>query len=277
MKLPRLLAPIALSALLCHCGNQPDDPGEGAGGGGGSDPVATLQKALIPEPSAEHDLFPGTAEKVAGKGWGEILSGAAESQPEYASEPLPDSPGHTGVRASMRIAGEEGWILFKVADDGSAATPIQVGDGNEILSDDPAEITAQIASMFALKQSGPEGIEGLRAKAIMTKNLQILKQYSVATRVAAAESEGAYPDDLAELREIAGLDETHTLSDPASGETADPIYFGGLSESDPGSVMVFAAPFTNPDGTRTVAFNDGSVQAIPDEDYQKNATQQKGG
>ena len=99
----------------------------------------------------------------------------------------------------------------------------------------------------------------------------------MATRVAAAESEGAYPDDLAELREIAGLDETHTLSDPASGETADPIYFGGLSESDPGSVMVFAAPFTNPDGTRTVAFNDGSVQAIPDEDYQKNATQQKGG
>ena len=63
--------------------------------------------------------------------------------------------------------------------------------------------------------------------------------------------------------------------DPGTGEAAEPIVFAGLRDDSPPGMMLLACPFTNPDGTRTVAFVDGRIEHIPEDDYQTKAAGQR--
>ena len=165
----------------------------------------------------------------------------------------------------MTIMKEDGWVKFKVAESGGAVTAFQVGNGDDIDTDDVEEIGMGFAGMYAMK-SGKVDVNALASKAmaqaLVSKNLQILKAASMSVRVYAIENDGIYPEDLKELGSMA------RPTDPETGEQADPVYFEGRTDESNGKLPLLACPFVNPDGTRSVLFVDGSAQNIPDEDYQ---------
>ena len=100
-------------------------------------------------------------------------------------------------------------------------------------------------------------------------NLNVLRQHAMGAHFGAAETRGKFPADLAAVRAAGELDADLKLTDTNDGKKGvDPIYFSGHGDSTPGNTILFAAPFQNPDGTRTVAQVDGAVVHIPEADFQ---------
>ena len=95
-------------------------------------------------------------------------------------------------------------------------------------------------------------------------------------QIAALDSGGTFPADLAGLRKAGSLPEDLKVTNSKTGqEGIDPIYFPGLNNSSGGALILVACPFTNHDGTRSVAQVDGSVTKIPEDEYQARVAKQK--
>ena len=157
--------------------------------------------------------------------------------------------------------------------------PVEIGEGDRVMSEDPNEIALGFVGLYAAK-SGKLDTKALAAstniKATQTKNLLILKQIALGARMVAMETDGTFPGDLGTILEAGVLRDDRTkVVDPATGEAKGPLFFRGVREDSPAKMMILACPFTNPDGTRTVAFADGSLEHIPEDEYQAKAAGQK--
>ena len=271
-----MLACAVFPLLFCHCGGGGN---EGEGDAGEVDTIELVKAALFPTVSPEDNELPAEVLAAAkGKTWGEILTTCSEKPPAWSTERLTELDGYSGVRADLVIMKEAGWVKFKVSDEGGVVTAFQVGEGDDVDTDDEEEIAMGFAGLFAMKSGDVDTngiVENAKAQAIVNKNLATLKGTFMVARVYSLDRDGAYPMDLKELSSIEEAGPFRRPTDPSTGEKVDPIYFGGLDTDSAGHLMLLACPFTNPDGTRTVAFMDGSAQNIPEKDYQEKLAKQK--
>ena len=149
----------------------------------------------------------------------------------------------------------------------------EVAEENEPGKQKPKEEKQSPASD---KSAVPNVVSAVRGRAFEMKNLNVLKQLSLAAAVYSTESDGLYPRDYETLLKAADFAGEVTLSDPNTGkQDVKPLYFPGFSGSSPGKTILIACPFKNVDGTRTVAFVDTSVRKISDEEYQAQIAKQK--
>ena len=122
----------------------------------------------------------------------------------------------------------------------------------------------------------PNVVSAVRGRTFEMKNLNVLKQLTVAAMVYSTENTGQFPRDYQTLVKAADFAGPVALADPNTGkEDVEPIYFAGLSDSSRGRSILLACPFNNVDGTRTVAFVDTSIRKISEEEYQKQIAAQK--
>ena len=88
-----------------------------------------------------------------------------------------------------------------------------------------------------------------------------------------------HEDDVLDAVQATGsIPENFKLKDPKTGKGGlDPIYFKGLAPSaDPKSIL-FACPAQNFNGKRGVVRVNGSVEHIPEDEYQAQIKAQGGG
>ena len=270
----RLLLAISLSILLCQCGGDSGKEAEG-GQAGVQDPVELTRTALFPQVETPlPQLTPEGLEAIQKKTWSEILETISEKPPVWEAVTIEDSPNQRGARAHLVIAGTPAWVLFEVADEGSGVVPIKLGEGEDVKTDKPDKIVLGLAGFYGMKTGTLDRdsvISRIQYRTIQNKNLLALRNLVNRARVVALDNGGLYPDQLDTLLKKTRLPaENYQVTDPETEELKDPVYFIGVTDSSPGEWMLFACPFKNPDNTRTVAFANGTVQHIAEEDYQAN-------
>lgn len=112
-------------------------------------------------------------------------------------------------------------------------------------------------------------ISGVQQKARSTKQMSDLRQLVHACKACAADNNGAFPGSLPVLITDGYLDSKELLSWKAipSAEEAEPhLYRPGLTDTNRGEEALIAAaqPIL---GKRTVGSADGSVTALPEEEF----------
>ena len=98
-----------------------------------------------------------------------------------------------------------------------------------------------------------------------------MREYVTAILVYQADT-GSLPPDLEMLAEKKIIRELKLVENHATGKKEKPLYYGGpklrVEDFDASQCMVLAAPSPDREGKRLVAFLDGSVKMIDEEDYQ---------
>ncbi len=96
----------------------------------------------------------------------------------------------------------------------------------------------------------------------------------MAVKAYAKDHAGLYPNFLTELMPRYLVNpELLKYEDTTTGESADYVYFDGHAERDPGEGIVLAAPSTENDGKRWVAFKHRGVMRIAEGEYRELAGQ----
>ena len=115
----------------------------------------------------------------------------------------------------------------------------------------------------------------IQQKADQTQTQNRVRQLGMALKIHAADHNGTYPAQLADLVESGALEDESLLvfKDPADGEEKPWLYDASLNDSAPGDAILLAAPVPSqrPAGkaTRVVLFNDLSVQELPEARFQE--------
>jgi len=111
---------------------------------------------------------------------------------------------------------------------------------------------------------------GVQQKAQSTKQMSDVRQLIYACKAYAADNNGAFPESLPILITDGYLDSKELLfwkASPSAEEAEPHLYRPGLTDSAQGEEALIAAaqPIL---GKRTVGYADGSVTAIPEEEFQ---------
>ena len=105
----------------------------------------------------------------------------------------------------------------------------------------------------------------VRNQAKLTRQMSQIKQITLGCRLHASENAGAFPADLEALVESGHLDAPVLIGDHAGNRRY--LYRPGLSEAAAAEEPLLAAPFPL-DGKRAMGRVDGTVETLPEEDFQ---------